>query len=176
MEGIRLFDIVGSTVVPTEHCYTLTPLKRIMDLYPHDYLAIYQYVFYMTCPNPKFNPFFNIPSIDKEEVIMNNIDITGEGFSIEDDEIISALELCTRLYDTPTSRAYKGISTMLDNLATYMATTTVEHGRDGNITALVNAAAKFEMIRGSFKGAYKDLMDEQKGSVRGGTRLGYDQL
>jgi len=28
----------------------------------------------------------------------------------------------------------------------------------------------------SFKGAYKDLMEEQKGQARGGQNLGYDQL
>jgi hypothetical protein len=65
---------------------------------------------------------------------------------------------------------------MLDRLATYMEHTPIQHGRDGNITPLVNAAAKFEQIRGSFKGAYKDLMEEQKGTVRGGQNLAYDQF
>jgi hypothetical protein len=81
-----------------------------------------------------------------------------------------------KLYETPTYRAYKGISSMLDRLASYMEKTPIEHGRDGNITAIVNAAAKFEQIRNSFKGAYTDLIDEQKSSVRGGQGLSYDQI
>jgi hypothetical protein len=68
-----------------------------------------------------------------------------------------------------------GIKKMLDRLATYMATAPIEAGRDGNITALVNTAAKFEDIRQSFKGAYKDLMEEQQSTVRGGQNLAYDQ-
>jgi hypothetical protein len=65
---------------------------------------------------------------------------------------------------------------MLDRLARYMETTSIEHGRDGNLTSLVNTAAKFDQIRQSFKGAYNDMKDEQKSSVRGGQGLAYDQL
>ena len=43
-----------------------------------------------------------------------------------------------------------------------------------SITALVNAAAKYEQIRQSYKGAYKDLLEEQQSSVRGGQNLAYD--
>ena len=35
-------------------------------------------------------------------------------------------------------------------------------------------AKDFESIRQSFKGAYKDLQDEQQSSVRGGQSLAYD--
>ena len=42
--------------------------------------------------------------------------------------------------------------------------------------SLVNAAAKFDQIRQSFKGAYSDMKDEQQSSVRGGQGLAYDQL
>ena len=70
---------------------------------------------------------------------------------------------------------YKGIAAMLDRLGRYMQTTPIEHGRDGNINSLVNAAAKYQQIRESFKGAYKDLQEEQQSNVRGGIGLGYDQ-
>ena len=45
---IKLFDIQNGKVVPSEHCYTLKSLKKIMDEYPDTYLSVYQYVFYMT--------------------------------------------------------------------------------------------------------------------------------
>ena len=48
--------------------------------------------------------------------------------------------------------------------------------RYGNLTALVNTAAKFDQIRQSFKGAYTDMKNEQQSSVRGGQGLAYDQL
>jgi len=169
---IRLFDIENDTVIPTEHCYTLKALKDIMEKFPNDYLKIYQYLFYMTCPSPDLNPFFHTPEIDKEPLILQEIEAD---FSTEDDDVYAALKFCQKMYETPTSRAYKGIAAMLDRLGRYMETTPIEHGRDGNINSMVNAAAKFEQIRSSFKGAYKDLQEEQQSSVRGGYGLGYDQ-
>jgi hypothetical protein len=170
---VKLFDLQNGVIVPTEHCHNLIFLKRIMDEYPDDYMQIYSYLFYMTCPNPDINPFFDVREHEKEELILIQLQAT---FSTEDEDIVVALELCKKLYETPSYRAYMGIKSMLDRLATYMETTTISHGRDGNITPLVNAAAKFEQIRGSYKGAYKDLMEEQKSTVRGGQNLAYDQF
>lgn len=169
---IRLFDIQNGKVVPSEHCYTLKFLKDIMDAYPEEHLRIYAYLFYMTCPNPDLNPFFDVPENEKEEIILSEVDAD---FSTDDDLIVSAIKRCEKMYQTPTYRAYMGIKTMLDRLAKYMETTDIEHGRDGNITALVNAAAKFEAIRQSFKGTLRDLEEEQQSQVRGGQNLAYDQ-
>jgi hypothetical protein len=168
---IKLFDVQNNIVVPTEHCYTLKALKDIMEEYPDDYLKIYQYLFYMTCPNPDMNPFFYTPDLDKENLIMQQIE--GE-FSTEDDAVFTALQFCQRMYETPTSRAYKGIASMLDRLARYMEITTITAGRDGNINSLISAAKNYEAIRQSFKGAYKDLQEEQSSRVRGGQGLAYD--
>lgn len=168
---IKLFDVQNNVVIPTEHCYTLKALKDVMDEYPDDYLKIYQYLFYMTCPNPDMNPFFYTPDIDKENLIMQQIE--GE-FSTEDDTVFTALQFCQRMYETPTSRAYKGIASMLDRLARYMEVTTITAGRDGNINSLISAAKNYEAIRQSFKGAYKDLQEEQQSRVRGGQGLAYD--
>ena len=168
---VKLFDIQNGKVIPTEHCYTLKALKVIMDNYPDNYIKIYQYLFYMTCPNPDLNPFFYTPDLDKESLILEQIEAD---FSTEDEDIYIGLQFCQRMFETPTSRAYKGIASMLDRLGRYMETTPITHGRDGNITALVNAAKNYEAIRASFKGAYKDLQEEQSSKVRGGIGLSYD--
>lgn len=169
---VRLFDIQNGKVIASEHCYTLKTLKAVMDEYPEDYAKIYSYLFYMTCPNPDLNPFFDVPESDKEELILKEIDAD---FSTDEDCIVDGIKFCKKLYETPTYRAYAGIKSMLDRLAKYMETTEIEHGRDGNITALVNAAAKFEAIRQSFKGTLRDLEEEQQSQVRGGQNLAYDQ-
>jgi hypothetical protein len=168
---VKLFDIQNGVVIPTEHCYTLKSLKDIMDDYPEDYLKIYQYLFYMTCPNPDLNPFFHTPENDKEDIILSEIQAE---FSTEDKEIYKALMFCEKLYETPTSRAYKGIKSMLDRLGKYMEITSITDGKDGNLTALINAAKNYESVRNSFKGVYKDLQDEQQSRVRGGQGLAYD--
>ena len=169
---IRLFDVVNNKVVPSEHCYTMLCYKDIMEAYPEDHTKIFAYLFYLSCPNPDLNPFFDVPEVDKEELIRREV---GGDFDSDDDLISNALEVTKKLYETPTVRAYMGIKTMLDRLAKYMETTEIEHGRDGNITALINAASKFEAIRQSFKGTLRDLQEEQSTTVRGNQSLAYDQ-
>ena len=120
---IRLFDIQNGKTIPTEHCYAIGSLKAIMDNYPDTYMSVYQYLFYMTCPNPDMNPFFNVSEVDKEDLIIDEVKLQD---SIEDDVIVNALLICKKLYETPTYRAYKGIKSMLDRLAKYMETTAIE--------------------------------------------------
>jgi hypothetical protein len=170
---IKLFDIQNGKVIPTEHCYTLKTLKVLMDEFPDDYMKIYEYLFYMTCPNPDLNPFFHLVESDKEDIIMN--EINGD-FSLEEPLILVALDFCRKMYETPTSRAYEGIKIALDNIARYMRNTQITDGRDGNIGQIRAMAKDFDDIRQSFKGAYKDLQEEQKGRVRGGAGLAYDQM
>jgi hypothetical protein len=169
---VKLFDVQNGVVIPTEHCYTLKSLKDIMDEYPDDYLKIYQYLFYMTCPNPDINPFFNVPEVDKEDQILKEIEAE---FSTEDESIFIALEFCRRMYETPTSRAYEGIKKALDKIAKYMSNVNITDGKDGNINQVRAMAKDFDGIRQSFKGAYKDLQDEQQSKVRGGQGLAYDE-
>jgi hypothetical protein len=168
---VKLYDIQGGKQVPSEHCYTLATLKDIMDKYPDNYLKIYQYLFYMTCPNPELNPFFNVPAQDKEDIILQEI---RADFTSEFDLIPEALIFCMRLYETPTSRAFEGMKAMLDNLAKYMTVTQPSHGRDGSIGGLLAAGKDYQKLRDSFKGAYSDHMEEQ-GRLRGGSAAAYDQ-
>ena len=170
---IKLFDIQNGNIIPSEHCYAIKFLKNIMDEYPDSYISIYKYLFYMTCPDPNFNPFFHLTEIEKEEIIIEEVGLED---STEDDTIINALERCKQMYQTPTHRAYLGIKIALDNMAIYLANTQISDGRDGNINQIRAVAKDFDSIRQSFKGAYKDLQDEQKTSVRGGQGLAYDQL
>jgi hypothetical protein len=169
---IRLFDVSNGKVIPSEHCYTLKFLKDIMDAYPEEHLTIYGYLFYMTCPNPDMNPFFDIPEEDKESIILKEIDAD---FSLDDELITNALKRCEQMYQTPTYRAYQGIKIFLDNMAKSMATEQLTFGRDGSSPALLRMAEKYDAVRQSFKGVFKDLMDEQQSSVRGGQNLAYDQ-
>lgn len=170
---IKLLDLQNGNIVPTEHCYTLEFLKVIMDEYPENYLKIYAFLFYMTCPNDELNPYFNIKEEEKEEVIYNDI---NADFSLEDETIMYALKRCMELFETPTSRAHKGIKIALDNMADVMTTTKPTFGRDGSATALLRIAEKFDAVRQSYKGVYKDLKEEQNPRTRGGGELSYDQM
>lgn len=170
---IRLFDVENGKVIPTEHCYTIAPLKKLMDEYPSDtYLKMYSYLQYMTCPNPDLNPFFNVPEDEKEEQILTNL---KADFTSESDYLPEALTFCKKMFDTPTWRAYRGIKVMLDNLASYMENTKITSGRDGNGPFLLKAGKEFPEIRNAFKAVYSDLKEEQQGSTRGGVGKAYDE-
>ena len=56
-----------------------------------------------------------------------------------------------------------------------MKTESITFGRDGSGPALLRMAEKYDQVRQSFKGVYKDLMEEQQSTVRGGQNLAYDQ-
>ena len=171
----KLFDIQNFKIIPTTHCYTILWLKNIMDEYEEnkEYLKVYQYLFYMTYPSPDENPYFHFKSSEKSEQILEDI---GAEFSTEDELVQIALRNLKKMYETPTSRAYEGIAGMMDKLAVFMKTETITTGRDGNMTAIISAAKSYDQIRQSFKGAYKDLQEEQQSRVRGDKGLGYDQM
>lgn len=168
---IRLFEIENDVVKPTEHCRMIKWLRVIQEKYPENALKIYAYIFYMACPSQE-NPYFNHPRDLREEVVIRDLEIE---FDLEDDEILEALKNAYKMYETPTVRAYNGITTMLDNLTEYMETTSVTAGRDGNINSLLRIAKEFDSIRQSYKGVAKDLEAEQQTIVRGGQNLAYDQ-
>jgi len=171
---IKLFDIENNVVKVTEHCHIIKPFKAILEEYPDSkvHLNIFAYIFYMTCPSQE-NPFFNVPEDDKEDFIEQEIEIN---FNIECDFVQAGLEQANKLYETPTRRAHLGMKKMMDNLSDYMGETKIEHGRDGNISALIQAAKNFSGIRESFKNVSADLAAEQETHVRGDKQLGYDQI
>lgn len=168
--AIKLFDIQGNAVIPTEHCHTLPFLRRIMDEYPEKHMEIFAYLFYMSCRSSE-NPYYNRPQDEIQEEILRDLEAT---FDPEDRLVRMALDRCKALYETPTVRAYNGIANMLEKLAFYMETQSITDGRDGNISAIIQAAKNFDSIRKSFKGVAKDLEEEQSSRARGGSRLSYD--
>jgi hypothetical protein len=171
----KLFDLQNFKVVPTVHCHSIIWLKVIMDEYQEDdeYLKVYQYLYYMTFPSPEENPYFHFKQSEKSDEILRAIEAN---FSTEDESVIIALRNLKKMYETPTSRAYDGISGMMDKLAKFMKTEEITTGRDGNMSAIVAAAKSYDQIRQSFKGAFKDLQEETQSRVRGDKGLGYDQM
>lgn len=168
---IRLFDIANGKVIPTEHCYTLYFLRSIMKEYPDNYMKIYTYIFYMTCPNPDLNPFFHVPETDKEEMILTQVEAD---FSTDDELIFVALGQMQKMYETETSRSYNACKIALDNFSKVLSTEVPTFGRDGSAPALLRIMEKYDAVRVSFKGVYKDLIEEQTTTVRGAQRLAYD--
>lgn len=170
---IKLLDIENKRVKVTPHCHTISWLSEIMKKFPKEeqHIKIYAYIFYLTCPNSE-NPYFNIPEDELEEVVEADLDID---FDTEDPVIQKALSRAEKLYTTPSLRMYQGVKQMMDHMATYLATTKITHGRDGNISSLTQLMKNLPSIRDSFKSLDKELDEEQKTIARGGKDMAYDQ-
>jgi hypothetical protein len=172
MSLIRLFDVENGKVIPTEHCFVLPFLKVLMDAYPNEFVKVYAFLFYMSCPNPDLNPFFNVAEPEKAGLILEDLDAH---FAPDNALIQEALVKTQKLYETRTFRLYRSFAIMLDKLGHYVETTPIEHGRDGNISSMIQAAKNIQDIREQFKGLEKDHLEEQRTLVRGGQQLAYDQ-
>jgi hypothetical protein len=168
--NIRLFEIDGRGVKPTEHCYMISWLKKIIDEYPENYNKVLAYVYYNSYLGPD-NPYFNIAEEDREEKILR--DLQPE-FDIEAPEILFAIDQCKEIYLTPTMRSYNAIKAMLERLNTYLETTEITDGRDGNVGSMLRIAKEFKSVRESFKGVYEDVQEENKVLARGKSKLPYD--
>ena len=168
--NIKLFELDGRTIKPTEHCYMISWLNQIIEDYPDDYLIALAYIFYMTNKSSE-NPYINVIEEEREERILRDLQ---PKFNPEDDAILKAIDECKRLYETPTVRAYIGIQTMLDNMSRYLADTEITDGRDGNIRGMLAAAKEFKHIRESYKGVMTDVEEESKVQTRGKSHLPYD--
>jgi len=170
--NIELFELEDGMVKPTVHCYNIGFLKKIIEEYPNNFIKVFSYLFYVTCKN-KQNPYFNRPELDLEDEVLEDIEAD---FSTEDSAIRYAKARLTEFYTTPTMRAYNAMKAMLDKLSTYLETEEITHGRDGNITAIVNAAKNFHQLKKSFDGIANDMEEESQSRARGGADLAYDQM
>jgi hypothetical protein len=145
-------------------------LKKIIDEYPENHNKVLAYIYYNSYMGPD-NPYFNIAEVDREEKIVRDLQ---PKFDREAPEILYAIDRCREIYSTPTMESYRAIKTMLENLNTYLKTTEVTDGRDGNIGALIRVAKEFKHVRESFKGVYEDVQEENKVLARGKSKLPYD--
>ena len=67
---VKLFDIDPSNknaVIPTNHCYTIIPLKNIIDKYKDDAGRVFAYLYYLYELDPTLNPYANMAEELKEE-------------------------------------------------------------------------------------------------------------
>lgn len=171
--GIRLFDIQNNEIVPSEHCYVIKSLKRVMDEYPNDYKSIYAYLFYMSCLNEEENPFANVQEIDKEELVLQEV---GGDFSPDEQIVSNALDTCITLYETVNYRLYLSIKKSAEELARYLSITPITDGRDGNGMFVLKAQKEFDQTCKSVDNRYKAFKEEQSTISRGGQQIAYDQM
>jgi hypothetical protein len=131
---VNLFEVEDQRLVPGYACYGIPWLKRIIDLYPDNYIQIYKYIFYTTCPDGTINPYVNLPEDEREAVVMS--DLAPIKFSLDDDVIVNTVDRCKKLYETPVLRTFLGAKKMLDKVGRFLDSEEITTGKDGNASEI----------------------------------------
>lgn len=168
---IPLFDFENEVVKPTVHCHALPFLKRIIDQFPHDYLEIYKYIFYLTCPDATLNVYYNRPEDQREQEILH--DLSPE-FDVEHPTILDTIDKCKKMYETPTLRAFIGAKKAYDRVANYLSDTEISEGKDGTANIIKDYMKSLKDFRETCSHMEKALQEEQI-KVRGQGYMRYDQ-
>jgi len=161
---IKIFEIDAGGIKPHENCYIVPELKAVIDEY-EDPIPALSFLYGMKDPS---SPYINVPEEEKEEAIWN--DYPGD-YTSEDDVIINALAKLDKLYETPVIRFFKNCKISLDKLGTYLATTAITDGRDGNLAAYSVAQTRMGKTMEDFQKIEKQVEKEtEQYTTRGGQK------
>jgi len=169
---VNLFDVDGRKIVPGQACYLIPWLKKIMDEFPEDYIQVYSYIFFITCPDAVLNPYVNINEEDREDVVIS--DLKPVKFSLESPTVLYAIKRCIQLYETPTLRIWKGAKIMLDQMADDLRTKKLTYGKEGNATDLRGIMDKLPTYTKNYMEVEK-LLKEEQSKVKGDRVIPYHQ-
>jgi hypothetical protein len=161
---VNLFDVEDKKLIPSQACYAIPWLERIMKQYPDEYIQIYKYIFFTTCPDGTINPYVNLPEDEKEAVVM--ADLSPIKFSLEDDVIIDTLEKCKKLYETPVLRTFVGAKKMLDKVGRFLDSEEITTGKDGNASE-IRAMLKELSIYWEHYNKLENVLKEEHAKVKG---------
>jgi len=167
---IHLFDVQDKKVCPAAVCYIIPELKAIMNNFPNEYLDVYAYIFFTTCPDA-MNVYNQLDEERKEEVILADL---KPKFYLDDLSIITAIEKCKKLYETPTLRAFNGAKRALDRIARYLEETEITDGKEGSSMTIDRYMSKLADYTDTYNTLENKLREEQA-KARGAAKIRYDQ-
>lgn len=172
---INLFDVKNGVARITDHCHTIWYLKNIIDKYGEDIATNIFIVFqYMTDINPDTNPFANTNEIEKLELIIRSVapelDISIDW---DDPEITECIELCRKLFETPTYRIYLASKRLQDKFEIELSNVYVSMKKDdANVVEITKGYQMFEIIKDGAKKAFKEFEEENDiVKSRGGNKI-----
>lgn len=168
MASVKLFDIRNGKAHITEHCYTITYLKEIIEKYGETVACKIFTVFqYMADLNPETNPYANIAEDEKLETVVRSVcpDLSVD-IDWEDEILQEGIELTRKQFETGTYRAYLAIKTLRDRLTKTIETAQTSVSRDdGNMGELTKALSIFEVMNESARKAFSEF-EAENGTVQ----------
>lgn len=171
---VNLFELQDEKIVLNEICFNSKTLKEVTKVFKKDknYMKVFLAIFYMTCPDNKRNPYWQLREHEKEEIIMREC---GIDFSTDEPVFQEALDFCNKLYSTPTRRLYLASKKGLDNVAEYIENNKIKQGADGNEEIYSGIMMKIAKMNEEFKKLERVHEEEISAALRGGASLAYDE-
>lgn len=173
---ITLFDIdQNGKIIPNEHCYAIKFLKDIQEVFTdlESQIKVYSYLFYQTCKDPRRNPYMELTEVEREEIILSDLEIN---FSLDEPCIGIAIKRLEEMFTTPTRRFYLDAKVGVEKMGEYLKNASIESGRDGNMATYLSALKSLSTITSEFKKVEKDYLEELKrDNIRGGAESSYDE-
>src|SRR4029079_3514520 len=113
---------------------------------------------YMNDMNPKTNIFAGVDEALKQEVIIRQ---TCPEMDIVDNEVVEdANELVNMLFATDSSKMYKGIKVVWEQVADKLVNGNVSFGPSGNWKDVSSAVKSYKELREHLRPALSDFQDE----------------
>lgn len=167
----EIFDIQDGHVVINHNVLSIPELKAVYDKY-EDPIPPLNFLYYLYSPK---GPYCNVPEEDKEEILL--ADYPGD-YTLEDEEMIAAIQKLESLLVSPTYRYYMDNKVLIEKLGKFAKEQPITAGRDGNINAMLSQIKSVGKTISEFKQLERIVqqeIDELKIKVRGGKRKAYDQ-
>lgn len=165
----KVITIDKGNVVIDENIYTIPEFKNLWKKTKSS--VPFHYIWAMYDPE---SPYMNLTDEEREEQIKKDI-LTGEKFDRDSVEFSLAMKRAEKLYDSPIRKLMRGAKVNIDNLAMYLETVQIEHGRDGNLNTLINLHKNLLPLIKNFSAVeseYRQVVSRARGNAAGG--LGED--
>lgn len=178
---VKLFDIdTGNKqiVIPTEHCYTVSTLKAIIDEYKENAGRVFAYLYYLYELDPAKNIYANLSEELKEENIIREV-LAPYNINVLDSAIIDAAkDTINRLFNSiPGYRMYLAYKVMWDKMADALEREYPDFSKEGNMSNIKGHFADYKKMKESLDMALKDYQTEiNSGKItkRGGGEIADD--
>ena len=163
MSSKSLFQIVNGKAVITDHVKNIWLLSNMIDTYGEQTaLKIFKVLDYMA-DLTESNPFKDVSEIGKLEFIVSSVcPETAIDVDWNSDEMIDAVELVRKLYETPSYRHYLANKILSDKLTDAIRYTYVDTSKElGNASQIEKTNIVFEKTRELTKKIYNEFLEEQ---------------
>ena len=161
---IKVIEVYDKKVIINDAILNVPEFKA---LYEKSGVEPFQFLWALFDPE---SPYMNYTEDEREDKVAIDFPINQN-----DPLFLKAYRKCQDMYTSPIRRLLRGAKASIESLALYLETTSIEHGKDGNLSQVIMAQKSLPQIIKSFQAteeAYKNEVQKSRGYVQ----IGFDEL